>query len=224
MAARGFLLLASYLLVLLVLARPLGMCLARMVNDIPLPGLAGVERVLWRVAGIRAEEMGWLQYLLAILLFNALGGLALFALLMLQGVLPFNPQHLPGLSWDLALNTAISFVSNTNWQAYAGESTMSYLSQMVGLTVQNFLSAATGIAVVFALTRAFARQKMSTLGNAGRSDAHYPVAAAAALSAGGPVLYSAGRAAESAGLPALYHPRRGAPAAADGACRLTGSD
>lgn len=92
--------------------------------------------------------------------------LALFALLMLQGVLPFNPQHLPGLSWDLALNTAISFVSNTNWQAYAGESTMSYLSQMVGLTVQNFLSAATGIAVVFALTRAFARQKMSTLGNA----------------------------------------------------------
>ncbi|MDK6248773.1 potassium-transporting ATPase subunit KdpA, partial [Escherichia coli] len=79
--------------------------------------------------------------------------------LMLQGVLPFNPQHLPGLSWDLALNTAISFVSNTNWQAYAGESTMSYLSQMVGLTVQNFLSAATGIAVVFALTRAFARQK-----------------------------------------------------------------
>ena len=166
MAAQGFLLLASYLLVLLVLARPLGMCLARMVNDIPLPGLAGVERVLWRVAGIRAEEMGWLQYLLALLLFNALGGLALFALLMLQGVLPFNPQHLPGLSWDLALNTAISFVSNTNWQAYAGESTMSYLSQMVGLTVQNFLSAATGIAVVFALTRAFARQKMSTLGNA----------------------------------------------------------
>ncbi len=140
MAAQGFLLLASYLLVLLVLARPLGMCLARMVNDIPLPGLAGVERVLWRVAGIRAEEMGWLQYLLALLLFNALGGLALFALLMLQGVLPFNPQHLPGLSWDLALNTAISFVSNTNWQAYAGESTMSYLSQMVGLTVQHFLS------------------------------------------------------------------------------------
>ncbi|ENE4846531.1 potassium-transporting ATPase subunit KdpA [Klebsiella pneumoniae] len=134
MAAQGFLLLASYLLVLLVLARPLGMCLARMVNDIPLPGLAGVERVLWRVAGIRAEEMGWLQYLLVLLLFNALGGLALFALLMLQGVLPFNPQHLPGLSWDLALNTAISFVSNTNWQAYAGESTMSYLSQMVDLT------------------------------------------------------------------------------------------
>jgi K+-transporting ATPase ATPase A chain len=224
MAAQGFLLLASYLLVLLVLARPLGMCLARMVNDIPLPGLAGVERVLWRVAGIRAEEMGWLQYLLAILLFNALGGLALFALLMLQGVLPFNPQHLPGLSWDLALNTAVSFVSNTNWQAYAGESTMSYLSQMVGLTVQNFLSAATGIAVVFALTRAFARQKMSTLGNAWVDLTRITLWLLLPLSAGGPVLYSAGRAAESAGLPALYHPRRGAPAAADGACRLTGSD
>ncbi len=107
-----------------------------MVNDIPLPGPAGVERVLWRVAGIRAEEMGWLQYLLALLLFNALGGGAVCPA-DARGVLPFNPQHLPGLSWDLALNTAISFVSNTNWQAYAGESTMSYLSQMVGLTVQN---------------------------------------------------------------------------------------
>jgi K+-transporting ATPase ATPase A chain len=79
----------------------------------------------------------------------------LFALLMSQGALPLNPQHLPGLSWDLALNTAVSFVSNTNWQAYAGESTMSYLSQMAGLTVQNFLSAATGIAVIFAFTRAW---------------------------------------------------------------------
>ncbi len=167
MAAQGFLLLASYLLVLLVLARPLGTCLARMVNDIPLPGLAGVERVLWRVAGIRAEEMGWLQYLLAILLFNALGGLALFALLMLQGVLPFNPQHLPGLSWDLALNTAVSFVVIPTLAGLRRRKHfMSYLSQMVGLTVQNFLSAATGIAVVFALTRAFARQKMSALGNA----------------------------------------------------------
>jgi K+-transporting ATPase ATPase A chain len=134
-----------------------------MMNDIPLPGWPGSSASCGAWPG-SAEEMGWLQYLLALLLFNALGGLALFALLMLQGAL-FNPQHLPGLSWDLALNTAVSFVSNTNWQAYAGETT-SYLSQMVGLTVQNFLSAATGIAVIFALTRAFARQKMSTLGNA----------------------------------------------------------
>ena len=87
-------------------------------------------------------------------------------MLMLQGVLPLNPQQLPGLSWHLALNTAVSFVTNTNWQSYAGETTLSYFSQMVGLTVQNFLSAASGIAVIFALTRAFARQKVSTLGNA----------------------------------------------------------
>ena len=166
MAAQGFLLIASFLLVLLVLARPLGSLLARMINDVPLPGLAGVERGIWRLAGIRSQEMDWRQYLIAIVLFNAIGLAALMALLMCQGWLPFNPQHFPNLSWDLALNTAVSFVSNTNWQAYAGETTMSYLSQMVGLAVQNFLSAATGIAVIFVLTRAWARQKVSTLGNA----------------------------------------------------------
>ncbi|HFW6380037.1 potassium-transporting ATPase subunit KdpA [Klebsiella aerogenes] len=166
MAAQGFLLIASFLLVLLVLARPLGSLLARMINDVPLPVLAGVERGIWRLAGIRRQEMDWRQYLIAIVLFNAIGLAALMALLMCQGWLPFNPQHFPSLSWDLALNTAVSFVSNTNWQAYAGETTMSYLSQMVGLAVQNFLSAATGIAVIFVLTRAWARQKVSTLGNA----------------------------------------------------------
>ncbi|HHX3398138.1 potassium-transporting ATPase subunit KdpA [Klebsiella aerogenes] len=166
MAAQGFLLIASFLLVLLVLARPLGSLLARMINDVPLPGLAGVERGIWRLAGIRSQEMDWRQYLIAIVLFNAIGLAALMALLMCQGWLPFNPQHFSNLSWDLALNTAVSFVSNTNWQAYAGETTMSYLSQMVGLAVQNFLSAATGIAVIFVLTRAWARQKVSTLGNA----------------------------------------------------------
>nr|VUD31501.1 potassium-transporting ATPase subunit A [Raoultella sp. NCTC 9187] len=136
MAAQGFLLIASFILLLMVLARPLGTVLARMIADTPLPGLAGIERGIWRVAGIRSQEMNWYQYLFAILLFNALGLAALFTLLMLQGSLPLNPQHLPGLSWDLALNTAVSFVSNTNWQAYAGETTMSYLSQMVGLAVQ----------------------------------------------------------------------------------------
>ncbi|PLL97295.1 potassium-transporting ATPase subunit KdpA, partial [Klebsiella michiganensis] len=166
MAAQGFLLIASFILLLMILARPLGTALATMINDVPLPGLAGIERGLWRAAGIRSQEMNWYQYLFAILLFNALGLAALFALLMFQGSLPLNPQHLPGLSWDLALNTAVSFVSNTNWQAYAGEATMSSLSQMAGLAVQNFLSAATGIAVIFALTRAYARQKVSTLGNA----------------------------------------------------------
>ena len=166
MAAQGFLLIASFLLLLMVLARPTGTLLARMINDTPLPVLAGIERGIWRLSGIRPQEMNWYQYLLAILLFNGVGLVGLFALLMSQGALPLNPQHLPGLSWDLALNTAVSFVSNTNWQAYAGESTLSYLSQMAGLTVQNFLSAATGIAVIFAFTRAWSRQQVSTLGNA----------------------------------------------------------
>lgn len=110
--------------------------------------------------------MNWRQYLLALLTLNLLGLGILFCLLFWQAWLPFNPQRLPGLSWHLALNTAVSFVTNTNWQAYSGESTLSYFSQMAGLTVQNFLSAATGIAVVFALIRAFTRQNMHTLGNA----------------------------------------------------------
>ncbi|MGV7094082.1 potassium-transporting ATPase subunit KdpA [Siccibacter turicensis] len=166
MAASAFLLIASFLLVLLILAKPLGSGLARFIEGLPLPGLAGIERVIWRVSGVNAREMNWREYLLAILLLNLIGLAALFVMLMAQGALPFNPQQLPGLSWHLALNTAVSFVTNTNWQSYAGESTLSYFSQMVGLTVQNFLSAATGIAVVFALIRAFARHTVTTLGNA----------------------------------------------------------
>ncbi|MDZ7276944.1 potassium-transporting ATPase subunit KdpA [Pantoea eucrina] len=166
MAANAFLLIALYMLVLLVLAQPLGRFLARMVADKPL--LARSERLLWRLAGVEESAMRWPHYLLAILLFNALGFALLLVMLMAQGALPLNPQHLPGLSWDLALNTAISFVTNTNWQAYAGESTLSYFSQMAGLTVQNFLSAATGIAVAFALIRGFANRSLATLGNAWR--------------------------------------------------------
>lgn len=166
MAAQAFLLVAGFLLVLFLLARPLGSLLAKLIAGQPLPGVGVVENLLWRGLGIDTREMSWRHYLLAILWLNLLGLALLFALLMLQGILPLNPQNLPGLSWHLALNTAVSFVSNTNWQSYAGESTLSYLSQMVGLTVQNFLSAATGIAVVFALIRAFARRSMETLGNA----------------------------------------------------------
>ncbi|CAM4076780.1 MULTISPECIES: potassium-transporting ATPase subunit KdpA [Lelliottia] len=166
MVAQAFLLIASFLLVLFLLARPLGTWLARMINGGALPAVGGVEKGVWRVLGINTEEMNWRQYLVALLLLNIVGLAALFAMLMLQGILPLNPQQLPGLSWHLALNTAVSFVSNTNWQSYAGETTLSYFSQMVGLTVQNFLSAASGIAVIFALTRAFARQKINTLGNA----------------------------------------------------------
>ena len=166
MAAQGFLLIASFLLVLFILARPLGKMLATMIGNVPLPGLARVENGLWRVLGISGQEMSWGRYAIAILLLNLCGLLVLFAMLMLQGYLPLNPQQLPGLSWHLALNTAVSFVSNTNWQSYSGETTLSYFSQMAGLTVQNFLSAATGIAVLFALVRAFARHNVSTLGNA----------------------------------------------------------
>ena len=149
-----------------MLARPLGVGLARLINDIPLPGTASVERLLWRGLGISTQEMDWKQYLLAILTLNLLGLTVLFLMLLGQNLLPLNPQQLPGLSWHLALNTAISFVTNTNWQSYGGETTLSYFSQMAGLTVQNFLSAATGIAVIFALIRAFTRQNMDTLGNA----------------------------------------------------------
>ena len=166
MAANAFLLIAFYLLLLMVLAQPLGRGLASLVADKPV--FARLEAPLWRLLGAQQSDMRWPHYLLAILLFNALGFVVLLALLLMQGALPLNPQQLPGLSWHLALNTAVSFVTNTNWQSYSGESTLSYFSQMVGLTVQNFLSAATGIAVAFALIRGFANRSSATLGNAWR--------------------------------------------------------
>ncbi len=166
MAASAFLLIASFMLVLLVLARPLGSFLARLIEGEALPVLRHVEAAVWRCCGKNTVEMNWRQYALAILWFNILGLALLFVLLMTQGSLPLNPQGFSGLSWDLAFNTAVSFVTNTNWQAYSGENTLSYLSQMVGLTVQNFLSAATGIAVAFALIRAFTRRSSATIGNA----------------------------------------------------------
>lgn len=166
MAASGFLLIASFMLVLLVLSRPLGSFLARLIEGEPFMPLQQIEAALWRCSGVKNEEMNGWQYALAILLFNVLGIVLLFALLIMQGSLPLNPENMPGMSWHLALNTAVSFVTNTNWQAYSGENTLSYLSQMAGLTVQNFLSAATGIAVAFALIRAFSRHSANTLGNA----------------------------------------------------------
>ncbi|MGL5385434.1 MAG: potassium-transporting ATPase subunit KdpA [Serratia sp. (in: enterobacteria)] len=166
MAASAFLLIASFMLVLLVLARPLGSFMARLIEGEPLPVLRHVEAAIWRCCGNDTAEMTWWQYALAILWFNVLGLVLLLVLLMAQGSLPLNPQGFPGLSWDLAFNTAVSFVTNTNWQAFSGENTLSYLSQMAGLTVQNFLSAATGIAVAFALIRAFARRSSATIGNA----------------------------------------------------------
>ncbi|ADP10736.1 MULTISPECIES: potassium-transporting ATPase subunit KdpA [Erwinia] len=168
MMATASLLIGSYLLLLMLLARPLGKGLAHLVADRALPGFSAIERGLWRVSGVANQGMSWQRYLLAILLFNAVGLLLLFLILMNQASLPLNPQHMPNLSWDLALNTAVSFITNTDWQAYSGESTLSYFSQMVGLTVQNFFSAATGIAVAFALIRGFANRALGELGNAWR--------------------------------------------------------
>ncbi|XBT42425.1 potassium-transporting ATPase subunit KdpA [Pseudomonas viridiflava] len=130
------------------------------------PVLGPVEQACYRLAGVRAgQEQNWQQYTLALLAFNLAGFLLLFTVLLLQGYLPFNPQHLPGQEWSLAFNTAVSFVTNTNWQAYSGEASVSYLSQMLGLTVQNFVSAATGLAVLVALCRGIARRSATTLGN-----------------------------------------------------------
>ena len=128
--------------------------------------LQPVEKLCYRFAGIDPQQQqSWQRYALALLAFNLAGFGVLFALLMLQGYLPLNPQHLPGQEWTLAFNTAVSFMANTNWQAYSGETSLSYLSQMAGLGVQNFLSAATGLAVLVALCRGISRRSASTLGN-----------------------------------------------------------
>ncbi|WP_427310405.1 potassium-transporting ATPase subunit KdpA [Cupriavidus sp. H39] len=162
-------LLALYLAILLALAPWLGRYLRRAVEDDGFRLTAWgrpLERALYRLAGVQGgAQMGWRQYALAVLVFNLLGALAVYALQRLQGWLPLNPQGFGPVSPDSAFNTAVSFVANTNWQGYAGESTMSYLTQMLALTVQNFVSAATGIAVVFALIRGFARQRASVIGN-----------------------------------------------------------
>lgn len=159
-------LLALYLCVLLVAAWPLGIWLARL-NAGELPGwMHQAEAPLYRLAGTSPDQpMHWKQYTLALLAFSVLGVLVVYALQRLQVWLPLNPQGMAAVSTDSAFNTAISFVSNTNWQGYAGESTMSHLTQMLALTVQNFLSAATGIAVVFALIRGFAARSSQVIGN-----------------------------------------------------------
>ncbi|MGX6569356.1 potassium-transporting ATPase subunit KdpA [Cupriavidus necator] len=162
-------LLVLYLAILLACAPFLGRYIRRAVEDGNYSLTAWgrpLERLLYRLGGVRADAgMGWTQYAVAVLAFNLLGVVAVYALQRLQGMLPLNPQGFGAVSPDSAFNTAISFVANTNWQGYGGESTMGYLTQMLALTVQNFLSAATGIAVVFALMRGFARQSAATIGN-----------------------------------------------------------
>ncbi|MBM4202099.1 MAG: potassium-transporting ATPase subunit KdpA, partial [Gammaproteobacteria bacterium] len=169
MTANSLLQITVYVVVLLACAKPLGGYMARIYEDQPAGlnrWLAPVERLIYRLCSVNPTvEMRWTDYTVALLLFNLLGMLAVFALQRLQGLLPLNPQHLPGISPDSAFNTAVSFATNTNWQGYGGETTMSYLTQMLGLTVQNFVSAATGMAALIALTRGFARRNADTIGN-----------------------------------------------------------
>ena len=130
------------------------------------PVLGPVERACYRLSGVdEHQEQSWQKYTLALLAFNLAGFVLLFTVLLFQEYLPLNPQKLPGQEWTLAFNTAVSFMTNTNWQNYSGEASLSYLSQMIGLTVQNFVSAATGLAVLVALCRGIGRKSTKTLGN-----------------------------------------------------------
>jgi len=158
-----------YVVTLIALAKPLGWYMARVYEgeSVGLNRLlAPVETLIYRLSGVNPkEEMRWTDYTIGFLVFNLLGALAVFALQRLQADLPFNPQNLPGVSPDSSFNTAVSFATNTNWQGYSGEITMSYLTQMLGLTVQNFVSAAAGMATLVALIRGFTRRNADTIGN-----------------------------------------------------------
>ena len=158
-----------YFAVLVVLAVPLGRFMAHIMDGehtFLSPVIAPVERGVYRLLRIdAAEQMGCRRYLASVLVFSGIGLVALVALQALQSFLPGNPQHLPGVPWDLSFNTAASFITNTNWQSYSGETTLSYFVQFMGLTVQNFVSAGTGIAVMFALIRGFRQIKEQGLGS-----------------------------------------------------------
>ncbi|MFM9848685.1 MAG: potassium-transporting ATPase subunit KdpA [Hyphomicrobiaceae bacterium] len=165
----GWINIALFCAVVLALVKPLGYFMTRVFNGestFLTPVLKPVEAVLYRLAGVdERREQHWLTYTVAMLLFHAGGVILLYALLRLQGLLPFNPQDMSAVPPDLAFNTAVSFATNTNWQNYGGESTLSYLVQMLGLTTQNFLSAATGIVLAVALIRGFARASAQSIGN-----------------------------------------------------------
>ncbi len=160
-----------YLAVLVILAIPLGTYIKKAMSGEKTflsKVLIPCENAVYKVMHINKEEqMNWKKYAVSVLIFSGIGLVFLFLLQLLQGILPGNPQGLPGVKWDLSFYTASSFVTNTNWQAYTGESTLSYLSQALGLTVQNFVSAATGIAVLFALIRGFVKVKTERLATFG---------------------------------------------------------
>jgi K+-transporting ATPase ATPase A chain len=169
MTSNGFLQIAVYLAVLLALAKPLGGYMARIYlgkSTGPMRWAGPIERLIYRLGGVKPEqEMRWTEYAGSLLVFNLFGLVAVYALQRLQAGLPLNPQRLAAVGPDSAFNTAASFATNTDWQGYGGETTMSYLTQMLGLTVQNFASAATGMAVLVALIRGFMRRNEETIGN-----------------------------------------------------------
>jgi K+-transporting ATPase ATPase A chain len=167
MSAQAWLTIGLFVIALIAIAYPLAIYIAGIADGAAIRGAAGsVERLLYRMAGVDPDkDMSWTQYAIALLLFNALGALVVFAIQRVQFWLPLNPQAFANVSPDSSFNSAVSFVTNTNWQGYAGESTMSYFTQMVAFAVQNFFSAATGIAVAFALIRGFARRSAQGIGN-----------------------------------------------------------
>jgi K+-transporting ATPase ATPase A chain len=169
MTTSGWLQIGLYIVVLLGCAKPLGAYMAAVYEGRAMRAqrIGGpIERIVYRAAGVDASrDMGWIEYALAMLWFNLLGALVVYALQRLQQFLPLNPQQIAAVSPDSSFNTATSFITNTNWQGYAGESTMSYLTQMLGLAVQNFVSAASGMAVLVAMIRGFARREASGIGN-----------------------------------------------------------
>jgi K+-transporting ATPase ATPase A chain len=167
MSGQAWFTLLLFLAVLVALAYPLGIYMARIADAAPIGGIIGkLERGIYRAAGVDpAHDMPWTRYAVAVLLFSAVGVVVVYLMQRLQVWLPLNPQAMANITSDSAFNTAVSFVTNTNWQGYGGESTMSYFTQMLALAVQNFVSAATGIAVAFALIRGFARRSAQGIGN-----------------------------------------------------------
>src|SRR6266508_1888126 len=169
MTFNGWLQVGLYTLVIFAITKPLGLYMYRVFEGErqPLPRVLGpFERLLYRLCGVDPrKEQGWKGYAASMLVFSALGVLVTYAMERLQHVLPLNPQKLGAVAPDLAFNTAVSFTTNTNWQNYGGESTMSYLTQMAGLAFHNFVSAATGIAIAIAVVRGFARRSVTEIGN-----------------------------------------------------------
>jgi potassium-transporting ATPase potassium-binding subunit len=169
MSTNGMMQIALYVVLLIALTPLLGSYMAKVFSGERFAGkrlFSWAEGGIYRLCGVKSdEEMNWKKYTAAVVYFNLFGFLAVFLLQLMQGMLPFNPQHLSGVQWALSFNTAVSFMTNTNWQSYAGETTLSYLTQMLGLTVQNFVSAATGMAVLLALIRGITRKSGSSLGS-----------------------------------------------------------